>query len=72
ILTGVGIDARPENPRLRPELQAQLVRNGLFEFNPARHDYGDKVFLGRTIKGRGFAEVEEALDMLVREPATAT
>ncbi|MGL4290643.1 MAG: DUF1800 domain-containing protein [Phreatobacter sp.] len=72
ILTGVGIDARPENPRLRPELQAQLVRNGLFEFNPARHDYGDKVFLGQPIKGRGFAEVEEALDILVRQPATAT
>jgi len=40
ILTGVGIDPRPEGPRLRPGLQGQLVREGLFEFNPNRHDYG--------------------------------
>ncbi len=71
ILTGVGIDAAPENPRLSPELANQLIREGLFEFNPARHDYGDKTFLGHTIKGRGFAEVEEALDILAHHPATA-
>ena len=52
-------------------MEGQLVRNGLFEFNPARHDYGDKIFLGHTIKGRGFAEVDEALDILARHPATA-
>jgi uncharacterized protein (DUF1800 family) len=71
ILTGVGIDERPEGPRLRPDLQGQLVREGLFEFNPNRHDYGDKVFLGHVIKGRGFGEVEQALDILARQPATA-
>jgi uncharacterized protein (DUF1800 family) len=71
ILTGVGVDANPDNPHLSPELEGQLVRNGLFEFNPARHDYGDKIFLGHTIKGRGFAEVDEALDILARHPATA-
>jgi len=71
ILTGVGIDTRPEDPKLKPELQAQLVREGAFEFNPARHDYGDKTFLGHTIKGRGLAEIDEALDILCRQPATA-
>jgi uncharacterized protein (DUF1800 family) len=71
ILTGVGIDQNPQNPKLKPELEPQLIRDGLFEFNPARHDYGDKVFLGHAIKGRGFAEVEEALDILAKEPATA-
>ena len=71
ILTGVGVDASVDGPKLKPELQGQLIRDGLFEFNPARHDYGDKVFLGHTIKGRGFAEVEEALDILSRQPATA-
>jgi uncharacterized protein (DUF1800 family) len=70
-LTGVGIDAKPEDPKLKPELQPQLVRDGLFEFNPARHDYGDKTFLGHTIKGTGLAEVDEVLDILAREPATA-
>jgi uncharacterized protein (DUF1800 family) len=72
ILTGVGIDVRPENPRLPPELQSQLVREGAFEFNPARHDYSDKTLLGHVIKGRGLAEVDEALDILSRHPATAT
>ncbi|MDR3508875.1 MAG: DUF1800 domain-containing protein, partial [Caulobacteraceae bacterium] len=71
ILTGFGIDPRHEDPRLRPQLQGQLIRAGLFEFNPARHDYGDKVLLGHTIRGQGFAEVEQALDILAREPATA-
>src|SRR5476649_889289 len=50
ILTGVGIDPRPEDPKIRPALQGQLIREGLFEFNPNRHDYGDKVFLGHAIK----------------------
>src|SRR3984885_8825857 len=72
ILTGVGIDLKSEDPKLKPELQAQLFRDGPFEFNPARHDYGDKTFLGHPIKGRGLAEVDEALDILVRHPATAT
>jgi uncharacterized protein (DUF1800 family) len=72
ILTGVGIDLKPEDPKLKPELQSQLVRQGAFEFNPARHDYGDKMFLGHSIKGRGLAEVDEALDILCRQPATAS
>ncbi len=72
ILTGVGIDLKPEDPKLKPEQQSQLVREGAFEFNPARHDYGDKTFLGHAIKGRGLAEVDEAVDILVRHPATAT
>ena len=72
ILTGVGIDLQQEDPKLKPELQHQLVREGAFEFNPARHDFGDKLFLGHAIKGRGFAEVDEALDILCRQPATAT
>jgi uncharacterized protein (DUF1800 family) len=71
ILTGVGIDLKPENPKLKPELQGLLIRDALFEFNPTRHDFGDKIFLGETIKGRGFAEVEDALNILCRHPATA-
>jgi uncharacterized protein (DUF1800 family) len=72
ILTGLGIDLKPEDPKLKPELQSQLVREGAFEFNPARHDYGDKIFLGHPIKGRGLAEVDEAVNLLVHHPATAT
>ena len=71
ILTGAGIDLRPDSPKLRPEQQPLLIRDGAFEFNPARHDFGDKVFLGRPIKGSGFAEIEQAVDMLCASPATA-
>src|SRR6202012_355316 len=71
ILTGVGIDLKPEDPKLKPELQSQLVRQGASEFNPARHDYSDKVFLGHTIKGSGLNEVDQAVDILVHHPATA-
>jgi uncharacterized protein (DUF1800 family) len=72
ILTGVGLDLKSEDPKLKPELQSQLVREGAFEFNPARHDFGDKIFLGHEIRGRGLAEVDEALDILCRHPATAS
>ncbi|HLX17252.1 MAG TPA: DUF1800 domain-containing protein [Bradyrhizobium sp.] len=72
ILTGVGIDTRPEDPKLNPEQRAQLVREGAFEFNPARHDYGDKTFLGHSIRGRGLAEVDEAIDILVHHPANGS
>lgn len=70
-LTGLTIDPRPGDPKLPPGLQGQLVRDGLFEFNPARHDYGDKVILGHAIKGSGVGEVEKVLDILSRQPATA-
>lgn len=71
ILTGVGIAANRDEIKLKPERRADLIREGLFVFNPNRHDYGDKLFLGHTIKGRGFGEVEEALDLIARSPATA-
>jgi uncharacterized protein (DUF1800 family) len=71
ILTGVGINLQPEGPKLSVGAQADYIRDGLFEFNPNRHDYSVKHFLGHTIKGGGFAEVDEALDILARHPATA-
>ncbi|OEZ92593.1 DUF1800 domain-containing protein [Duganella phyllosphaerae] len=71
ILTGVGVNLTDTAPKVKKELQSQYVRSGLFEFNPNRHDYGDKQFLGQPVKGRGLAEVDEALDRLCRSPATA-
>jgi uncharacterized protein (DUF1800 family) len=71
ILTGVGVNMTEKTPDVRRDKQSQYVRKGLFEFNPNRHDYGDKTFLGQTVKGRGLAEVDEALDRLSRSPATA-
>jgi len=42
-----------------------------FYFDPNRHDFGTKVFLGHTIEGSGMREGQEALDILARSPATA-
>jgi uncharacterized protein (DUF1800 family) len=70
VLTGVGI-AGPNPPRLRPELKALYRREGAFEFNPARHDAGPKILLGHPIRGRGFAEVEDAVDLIVHQSACA-
>ena len=71
ILTGVGVDLKPTAPKLNPQHEALYVRAGLFEFNPNRHDFGDKQFLGHVIKGSGFGEVEQALDLIAKSPATA-
>jgi uncharacterized protein (DUF1800 family) len=70
ILSGVGIaptNGKPE--KFNPKMAPLVVRNGLFEFNPQRHDFSDKVFLGHTIKGSGFDEVTQAVDLIVQQPA---
>ena len=71
ILTGVGTNFGSTAPTVRRELQGQYVRQGLFEFNPNRHDYGDKRFLGQRMSGSGLAELDAAIDRLSRHPATA-
>lgn len=71
ILTGVGVNFERGTPTVKRELQNQYVRRGVFEFNPNRHDYGNKVFFGKVILGQGLAEVNEVLDILSRHPATA-
>ena len=65
VLTGLSV-ARPDRARRRGD-----VSDGLFAFYPARHDFGDKTLLGHTIRGRGFAEIEQAVDLLVSQPACA-
>ncbi len=71
VLTGVGVNLRAEAPNVRPQLQSQYVRDGLFEFNPNRHDYGDKEVLGLRLRGEGLKEVDAVLDHIARQPATA-
>lgn len=62
ILTGWGLP--------HPLGQSPQDEDG-FYFEKDRHDFEDKVLLGRTIKGRGIQEGEEALDLLARHPSTA-
>jgi uncharacterized protein (DUF1800 family) len=69
VLTGLGIDAGPAKPKA--DAQPLLLRRGLFEFNPARHDAQDKTLLGQRIAASGFGEVEQVADLLAAQPATA-
>ena len=71
ILTGVGVNASGSQPRLKPQWQPLYRHQGAFEFNPARHDFGVKTLLGHQIEGSGFNEVEQAVDLLVSQPACA-
>jgi len=75
VLTGFGARTEPGvpnlPPKLKPEFARQYVRTGLFEFNPARHDFGDKTVLGHAVKAKGAAELDEVLDLLATHPATA-
>lgn len=75
ILTGAGLvpvkaEGAPPLPTAVPG-QPQVVRKGLFEFNPARHQPGDKTLLGQRIAAGGLDEIERAVQLLVRQPACA-
>ena len=61
---------QPRRP-LRGAMAADYVLDGAFEFDPRAHDYGDKVFLGHTIRGAGLAEFDQVIDILAHHPSTA-
>jgi uncharacterized protein (DUF1800 family) len=71
VLTGVGLNVTDVMPKLPPASQPLYLREGLFEFNPNRHDFGPKTMLGEHITGGGFPEVEQAMTWICRQPATA-
>jgi uncharacterized protein (DUF1800 family) len=71
VLTGVGVNMTDTTPKFGPPRAALYIRRGLFEFNPARHDTGEKTVLGTKIHGKGFDEAEEAVTLLCRQAATA-
>jgi uncharacterized protein (DUF1800 family) len=70
ILSGAGV-AVGDPPRLKPQWQSLYLRRGAFEFNPARHEFGSKTLLGHAIGGEGFPEIENAVTLIVRQPACA-
>ena len=72
ILTGVGVVNPNAGDQDGRRLTLGAIRQGMFAFYPARHDMGDKLFLGHVIKGSGYGEVQQALDILCAQPATAT
>ncbi len=71
LLTGVGVNPTDSVPKLPSQRQSLYVRDGLFEFNPNRHDFGAKTVLSQRITGAGLVEVEQAVTLLCRQAATA-
>jgi uncharacterized protein (DUF1800 family) len=70
IITGAGV----YSPRMRPEALARAgaTRSGLFLFDPRRHDFRAKTFLGQVFPaGHGLEEIDRALHLLATSPATA-
>ena len=67
VLTGASADLS-HWPAPRP---AGGISDGLFVFDPSRHDNGAKTLLGHRLKAKGFAEIEEATAILCAHPSTA-
>jgi uncharacterized protein (DUF1800 family) len=70
ILTGASFALR-DNPLRQQRADSGIVREGLFAFMPGKHDFSDKTLLGHTIKGSGYAEIEQAVTLITRQPACA-
>ncbi len=70
-LTGLGVDLLDQPVRVRPALRADVWRQGLVVFNPARHDPDPKTVLGHVLQGRGLDEIDEVITLLADHPATA-
>jgi uncharacterized protein (DUF1800 family) len=52
--------------------RAGMIRRGYFLFDPARHDFGSKRFLGEDFPaGEGLAEIDRALHLMATHPSTA-
>ncbi len=68
VLTGAGVDLKTWPA---PAAASGGARDGLFVFDPARHDNGRKTLLGQPIKAQGHGEIAEATTILCRQPATA-
>jgi len=71
MLSGLGVNLTGKPPGGRPA-HGEFYGKDLTLFNPNRHDFGDKQFLGSTIKGEGVVEIGEAVAVLAAEPPTAT
>jgi uncharacterized protein (DUF1800 family) len=71
ILTGLGVNLTGKPPGGKPK-RGDYRGKDLTLFNPNRHDFSDKQFLGTKIDGDGFEEIAKAVTILAVEPPTAT
>jgi uncharacterized protein (DUF1800 family) len=71
ILTGMGVNLTGQPPAMQKNQRGPYRGTGLTLFNPNRHDFDDKVFLGGPIAGSGIKEIDQAVAILAAEPPTA-
>ena len=71
VLTGLGTNFTDKTPKLKPAQEALYVHRDGTEFNPARHDMGEKTVLGEAVPAKGWDEIMAQLTRLARHPATA-
>lgn len=71
ILSGLNVNVSGAIPTLADEHIRHYRQQGVLEFDPNHHDFSDKHFLGHTIAGTGWNELEHVADILVSHPATA-
>ena len=71
ILTGMGVNLTGQAPAVQKGQRGPYRGAGLTLFNPNRHDFTDKAFLGGTIAGSGLEEIDRAVAILAAEPPTA-
>lgn len=68
-LTGFGVWQGEDPPRSGRNMDSWR-REGLFEYRPPRHDFGDKVLLGERLHAHGWGEFDEVITRLAHHPAT--
>jgi uncharacterized protein (DUF1800 family) len=71
VLTGLTIATHMRTGGLAQVSGLKQIGNEGAYFNIKQHDMGNKVLLGHVIEGTGAQEIDEALDILTRHPATA-
>ena len=69
-LTGFGVWNGADPPRSPRPNTDSWRREGLLEYLPGRHDFGDKTLLGERIRAKGWGEFDEVITRLARHPAT--
>ncbi len=70
VLTGFGLRGA-QQPKGNPRLGKLPRTDGVFLFNPGRHDYGPKRLFSQPLRSRGYDELIEAVDRIVKQPACA-